>query len=282
MNEEASELTSYKRIVRIAAIFLTIPAASAMAAPALQMHRAVYDLSLGRTEPVSNITGIDGRMVVEWRGGPSCGGYTSLQRVVTHMTATGATGSSSDIRLSYWEAADGSEFRFTRTEYANGELTGREEGTATRERDGKVLVSRDGETPFEMEEDVLFPVEYNLALIEEAEAGHRIFSRPIFDGTEEGENPTTAFIGKPVSVQDDLAGMKVEGGGAALAGARAWPVRIGYFDVKDSEDGEGMATFEMGHLLFPNGVAAKLTLDYTDLELKGKLSELTYFAPGDC
>lgn len=273
---------SYKQIVQIAAIFLTIPAASAVAAPALQMHRAVYDLSLGRTEPVSNITGIDGRMVVEWRGGPSCGGYTSLQRVVTHMTAAGATAASNDIRLSYWEAADGSAFRFTRTEYANGELTGREEGTATREKSGKVQVSREGETPFEMEEDVLFPVEYNLALIKEAQAGHRIFSRPIFDGTEESENPTTVFIGKPVSAQEYLADLKVEGAGAVVTDAQAWPVRIGYFDAEDGEDGEGMATFEMGHLLFPNGVAAKLTLDYTDLELKGKLRELTYFAPGDC
>ncbi|MCF8470822.1 MAG: cell envelope integrity EipB family protein [Parvibaculum sp.] len=275
-------MTSCKRFVRIAAIFLTIPVTSAVAAPALQMHRAVYDLSLGRTEPVSNIIGLDGRMVVEWRGGPSCGGYTSLQRVVTHMTVTGEVPVGNDIRLSYWEAADGNEFRFTRTEYANGELTGREEGTATRKKGGKVQVLRDGETLFEMEQNVLFPVEYNLALIKEAEAGHRIFSRPIFDGTEESENPTTAFIGKPVSVQEDLAGMKVEGNGAALADVRAWPVRIGYFDAEGGEDSEGMATFEMGHLLFPNGVAASLTLDYTDLELKGKLSELTYFAPGDC
>lgn len=272
-------MTSCMRIARVTAIFLVATVATASASPALQMHRAVYELSLGRTEAVSDIAGIDGRMVVEWRGGPTCGGYTSLQRVVTHVTGTGEGTISNDVRLSYWEAADGNEFKFTRTEYTNGQLTAQEDGEARREKGGKLRISREGAEPGEMPAGVLFPVSYNRALIEKAQAGQRIFSKALFDGTEETENPTTAFIGKPVSFQGDEAAVRVDGNGRELAGMKPWPVRVSYFDARDKE---GLPSFEMGYVLFPNGISASLTLDYLDVELKGRLTELTYFAPDSC
>lgn len=273
-------MTKSLKTARIAAVFLLAGAGTAQAAPALQMHRAVYDLTLGRTQPVSDITGLEGRMVVEWRGGPTCGGYTSLQRVVTHATGVDEGIVSSDVRLSYWEAADGSEFKFTRTEYTDGRLTAQEEGTAQREKNGgNVRVSRDGEEPLAMPGDVFFPVAYNLALIEKAQAGQRIFSKPLFDGTEEGENPTTAFIGKPLADQWDEEATKVDGEGPALDRMQPWPVRVSYFDPADKE---GVPSFEMGYVLFPNGIAAALTLDYVDVQLKGRLSEVTYFEPDSC
>ncbi|ABS64416.1 Domain of unknown function DUF1849 [Parvibaculum lavamentivorans DS-1] len=273
-------MTRSLRIARFSAIFIIAGSMAAEAAPTLQMHRAVYDLTLGRTQPVSDITGIRGRMVVEWRGGPKCGGYTSLQRVVTHVTGVDDDSVSNDVRLSYWEAADGDQFTFTRTEYTNGQLTGQEEGSAERDKNGgSVRVFREGDEPLAMPGDVLFPIAYNLALIEKAQAGQRVFSRALFDGTEPGENPTTAFIGKPLSKQWVGEGVEVEGEGKSLSAMRPWPVRISYFDPADRE---GVPSFEMGYVLFPNGIAAELTLDYLDVQLKGRLSELTYFAPDSC
>ena len=267
----------FERLVPVITAFFVASTGAAVASPALQMHRAVYDLTLGHTQPVSDITGIEGRMVVEWRGGPGCGGYTSMQRVVTKVSVLDQGFVSNDVRLSYWEAADGSEFRFTRTEYTNGELTDRTEGTATREKSGDIKLLRDGDEPTVMPRETLFPMEYNLRLIEKAQAGQRVFSHPLFDGTEEVENPTTAFIGKTVSEQ--AFGAKVDGDGASLGEMKPWPVRISYFDPAD---GEGMPSFEMGYLLFPNGISATLSLDYLDVEVKGALSEVTYFDPGKC
>jgi hypothetical protein len=267
----------FERLVSVIIAFFVVETGVAAASPALQMHRAVYDLSLGHTQPVSDVTGIEGRMVVEWRGGPACGGYTSLQRVVTKVSVADQGFVSNDVRLSYWEAADGSEFRFTRTEYTNGELTDSEEGTATREKSGDIKLLREGDEPMAMPRETLFPMEYNLGLIEKAQAGHKVFSHPLFDGTEKGENPTTAFIGKTVPVQGLDA--KVDGKGAALAEMEPWPVRISYFDPAD---GEGVPSFEMGYLLFPNGISAMLSLDYLDVEVKGALSEVTYFDPDKC
>src|SRR5690606_32949655 len=158
--------------------------------------------------------GVDGRMVVEWRGGPACGGYTSLQRVVTKVGLVDRGVVSNDGRLSYWEAADGSEFRFTRTEYTDGELTDRQEGTGRREKSGEIKVLREGAEPLTMPSETLFPMAYNRELIEKAQAGQRVMSRPLFDGTEESENPTTAFIGKSLVAQGLDA--KVEGKGSTL------------------------------------------------------------------
>ncbi len=267
----------FERLVPVITAFFAASLAPAIAAPALQMHRAVYDLSLGHTQPVSDVTGVDGRMVVEWRGGPACGGYTSLQRVVTKVGLVDQGVVSNDVRLSYWEAADGSEFRFTRTEYTDGELTDRQEGTARREKSGEIKVLREGAEPLTMPRETLFPMAYNRELIEKAQAGQRVMSRPLFDGTEESENPTTAFIGKSLMAQGLDA--KVEGKGSVLSAMKPWPVRISYYDPAEQE---GVPTFEMGYLLFPNGISATLSLDYLDVEVKGRLSEVTYFDAEGC
>ncbi len=103
------------------AAFAPARAESGDAAPAVQMHRAVYDLSLDRVKNVSDIEGLQGRMVVEWRGGSACGGYISDQRVVILSSDAQGNSSTNDVRLSSWESLDGGEFRFERTEYANGE-----------------------------------------------------------------------------------------------------------------------------------------------------------------
>ncbi len=263
-----------------ALLFSVAVSGAASAAPVLQMHRAVYDLSLGRVEPVSDVSGIDGRMVVEWRGGPTCGGYTSTQRVVTRVTGVEGSFVSNDIRLSYFEAADGSEFTFARTEYTNGELTDQDDGTARREKNNEIKILREGAAPRTMPGEVLFPMEYNLAMIEKAENGERVFTQALFDGTEEGENPTTIFVGKSVSDQADRASAATRGEGAErLKGARHWPVRISYFEP---EDREGVPSFEMGFALFSNGISTELRLDYPDVEIKGALREIAYFPAGDC
>ncbi|MDO8840075.1 MAG: cell envelope integrity EipB family protein [Parvibaculum sp.] len=247
----------------------------------LQMHRAVYELSLGRSQAVSDVAGIEGRMVVEWRGGRECGGYTSMQRVVTQVTGDEDRAVSNDVRLSTWEAADGGEFRFTRTEYVNGQLVETESGIARRAAPkGAVTVEREGLPPIEIPGEVLFPVAYNLQLMAAAKAGRQLFSAPIFDGTEEGENPTNAFIGKTLAIPDDALSAAVSGSVAPLLSEMtARPVRLSYFD-RDAR--EGLPNFEMGYVLLSNGVSASLVLDYDDVVMNGRLSEVHYFAAGSC
>ncbi|MBX3505695.1 MAG: cell envelope integrity EipB family protein [Parvibaculum sp.] len=256
--------------------FLLVFGGAAQAVP-LQMHRAVYDLSLGRTEAASDIAGLDGRMVTEWRGGPACGGYTSTQRVVTRVTALDQSYMSNDIRLSYFEAANGGEFTYTRSEYTNGELTDQEDGTASRLEDGKISLLREGGVRRELPSGVLFPVQYHRTVIERAERGERVFELTLFDGTEERENPTTVFILKQ---RPETSEVPPEGKGAeVLKDVAHWPARISYFD---KEGGDGMPNFEMGMMLYANGIATDIRLDYIDIEIRARLKELTIFEDGAC
>ncbi|HEX7777229.1 MAG TPA: DUF1849 family protein, partial [Parvibaculum sp.] len=136
-----------------------------------QMHRAVYDLSIDHIKSTDELQAIDGRMVVEWRGGPGCEGYTSDQRVVTHSTDGNGHASYSDVRLNSWEALDGNDFRFDRTEYTDGKLSLRENGEVKRDG-GKITLTEPGKDPVTLPGDVMFPSVYNIALIKAAQEGH--------------------------------------------------------------------------------------------------------------
>ena len=250
------------------------------AAP-LQMHRAVYDLSLLKADTMSDIANVSGRMVVEWRGGPSCDGYTSLQRVVTDMRSDEGL-SRNDVRLSAWEALDGKSFRYERLTYFNGQ---RSEKVSGRVRSGpaadEASITIDGKPPVPLSGAVLFPASANIALIDAAQAGEKIVAQKVFDGAEEKATLSTAFIGKPVPPGKEARRVKILNAeaGKQLTGMKAWPMRVAYF-----EDGPGDSEpeFQMAFRLFPNGVVTKLELDYPDMSLAGHLVGLEYFSPGSC
>jgi hypothetical protein len=266
------------------AAFAPARAESGDAAPAVQMHRAVYDLSLDRVKNVSDIEGLQGRMVVEWRGGSACGGYISDQRVVILSSDAQGNSSTNDVRLSSWESLDGGEFRFERTEYANGELAARESGQVRRGLEGVVL-EMEGKKPQRLPAAVLFPTAFNLGLIQAAAERRTMFSGLLFDGSQSGMTAVTAFIGKPAPAPADARAVKIEnqGDGTSLKSALAWPVRMSYFDSGDStSEQDGTPSFEMGARLFPNGVMSSLLLDYEDASVKGELTKLEYFRPGSC
>lgn len=249
---------------------------------ALQMHRAVYDLSIGRVKTASEIDGLEGRMVVEWRGGPACDGYTSEQRVVTKSVDDNGKLLTSDVRLSSFEALDGSEYRFDRTEYMDGKLSAHETGHAYR-KDGKAYVEEDGGAPQELPGNVLFPTAFNFGLIGAAERGKRVYSGVLFDGTQSTASNVTAFITGPEGTPPDAGKVRVGnlGSGDPLKGARSWRVHMSYFDGGGEEE-DGTPSFEMGFAMFPNGVMSALSLDYDDVVMNGDLVQIDYFRPGSC
>lgn len=247
-----------------------------------QAHRAVYDLSLDHARSVSEVYGLEGRMVVEWRGGPACDGYTSDQRVVTHSLDSAGGVSLSDVRLNSWEALDGNEFRFDRTEYLDGKLSARESGIVRR-KGGKVTLEEPGKELQTLPRDVMFPSAFNMALTTAVLNGKSSFTRLLFDGTQTTVTSVTAFIGKAGAAPTDARSVRIKnrGDGNPLRGAQAWPVRMSYFDQDDGKV-DGMPSFEMGFHMFPNGVMSKLSLDYDDVILRGDLAQIEYFRPGSC
>lgn len=251
-----------------------------------QPHRAVYDLSLDHVTSASSVTGLEGRMVVEWRGGPKCDGYTSEQRVVTRTHDDTGGSSLSDVRLNAWEALDGSEFRFDRTEYLDGQLATHENGVAKR-KGGKAALSLGDDVPVELPDNVLFPNAFNLALTKAIAKGHLSFSRPLFDGAQEFASLVTAFIGRNEGAPKDVRGVVIKnlGAGIPLAQLKARRVHVSYFDMNDSVQGslsDAVPSFEMDYSVFPNGVFSAMRLFYEDAVIKGNLSDIEYFKSGSC
>lgn len=274
----------YVKRLLFAAAFVALgfagPSHGVEAAP-LQMHRAIYDLSLLKADSMSDIANVSGRMVVEWRGGPSCDGYTSLQRVVTDMRSDeGLT--RNDVRLSTWEALDGKSFRYERLTYFNGQRSEKVSGRVDSDPvSDKATISIDGKTSVPLSGAVLFPAAANVALIEAAQAGEKIVAQKVFDGAEEKATLSSAFIGKAVQPGKEARRVKILNAkaGKQLTGMKAWPVRVAYF-----EDGPGDSEpeFQMVFRLYPNGVVTNLELDYPDMSLAGHLVGLEYFSPGSC
>jgi hypothetical protein len=251
-----------------------------------QAHRAVYDLSLEHADPTSGIVSLEGRMVVEWRGGRSCDGYTSEQRVVTRSRDDTGQVSVSDVRLSAWESVDGDEFRFDRTEYLDGVLGTQEFGTAKRE-DGQVVLALEYGDPIVLPPDVLFPNAFNLQLTSAIRRGRSSFVHSLFDGAQKSASNVTAFFGGSEDAPADArqANAKNVDAGIPLTAMRVRLVHMSYFDrdadVPDNA-GDTPPSFEMGFSVFPNGVMSNLRMVYPDAVIKGELKDIEYFKPGSC
>jgi len=251
-----------------------------------QPHRAVYDLNLDHASSDGGVTGLEGRMVVEWRGGPACEGYTSEQRVVTKSTDDTGRVSVSDVRLSAWESVDGNEFRFDRTEYTDGVLGTQEFGKAKR-RDGKVVLELEYGDPIELPPDVLFPTAFNAELTKAIARGKSSYVHLLFDGAQKYATNVTAFIGKkeqPAGAAG-LIPIKNAPEGVSLAQMKERTLHISYFDLDpevQADTADTAPSFEMDQSVFPNGVMGNLKLIYEDASINGVLKDIEYFKPGSC
>ncbi len=251
-----------------------------------QAHRAIYDLSLDNVNSDSSVASLDGRMVVEWRGGPRCEGYTSEQRVVTRSLDDQGQSSVHDIRLNAWESLNGNEFRFDRVEYFNGRKEVHEYGTAKRENGTVALVLNEEEPRF-LPDNVLFPSAFNLAMNKAMTRGWTSFSHPLFDGAQDSATLVTAFIGKPTAPVDDARKIKIghQRYGMPLFRLKARLIHMSYFDLGNETPDvlpDTSPSFEMEFSAFPNGVMSNLRLFYDDAVVKGDLKALEYFKPGSC
>ena len=115
-------------------------------------------------------------------------------------------------------------------------------------------------------------------IIEAARAGKTVLSFPVYDGSESGEKlyDTLTVIGKAIpagSQPPDDAAAQVP----ALAKLTRWPVTISYFDhesAKQQQTGEQTPVYAIAFELYENGISRKLTLDYTDFSISGKMTSL--------
>lgn len=247
-------------------------------------HRAVYDISLDRASPGSGVTDMTGRMVYELTGNV-CEGYTQNMRFVTRMSGQEGDAQISDLRTSSWEEAAGGRMRFDLKQYRNDELEEETKGQADREGSGgpvDVRLRAPTNKGLKIDGNALFPMQHSQELIRAARRGTRVFTVPLYDGSEKGEKVylTTSFIGD--RLEDGQAGVPqklAEAGG--LAALPSWPVSISYFEPSGQKV-DAVPSYELSFRFFDNGISTRLHIDYGDFAIRGELAGLTMLPATKC
>ena len=153
------------------------------------------------------------------------------------------------------------------------------DGAASKSGDGalSVRLMRPQPSRLDLDQDVVFPTEHIVRIIEAAKAGERTLSLKAFDGSDTGRKvfQTLTIIGKEASAQPSEKAAQA----AQLKNLKRWPVTISYFDEgkKDSAP-----AYTLSFELYENGVSRALKLDYGDFVLAGEMKKLEFLPATAC
>jgi len=255
---------------------LVLGAPDVLAAPQLQSHRAIYELSLARARQGSGIQNVQGRLVLEWA--QVCDGYILNQRLVTETLDVDGDVSIYDYSVASWESLDGLRFRYNSRNLVNGNLIEETDGTARmdgRKGGGEARFAKPEQKMVALPVGAIFPTEHTAQIIEAALAGRSALPALVFDGSGlESIYDTFAAIGR-----GGEAAVRGEGDVSLLQGRRSWPVTLSYFPQGSKE---AIPDFEIGFRLYDNGIAGDIHLGYADFALDGRLARLQRLPATGC
>lgn len=266
--------------------FVSIPA---FAAPAfgqvspLAPHQALYVLKNADLSQRSGIVAITGLMSVGFAGA-ACEGYTSDARIALNIQRRGGKRVVSDLNSSSWEQGDGRSFRFNSQQKLNNRVSEATSGRAelddkTQAGEGQMLKPRPAK--FTLPKSVIFPTEYTKRVIAAAKSGKKIYQALIFDGTDGDKTVSSlALIGKlkPPGTLKPPFKIKAQ---ETLSKLPAWPVEVSYYALDDRRS-EQTPTYRVNLLLYENGVATDMRMQYSDFTLKTELKSLEIKKPPQC
>ena len=248
-------------------------AGGAAAAPPVDPHRAIYDLSLARVGDGGQVTQARGKLEFEWAD--ACTGWTISQR--TRITLVAGEGQVIEFgwSLNALEAKDGSQYRFFIRRFNPGQPPEEVKGTALKDESGG------GSAAFQLPEDsrlelpkgTLFPTEHSLLMLEAAARGEPNLGRVVFDGSgDEGIFFVNAAVTEALP-----ADVKLPFESPLLKGQASWRINLAYFSLDETV---AEPEHEQALRLYANGVVDDLILDYGDFALRATLETLEPLAGG--
>jgi hypothetical protein len=251
------------------------------AAVNIKAHRAVYDLKLERSSEGSNITGADGRMVMELTGSACEGWSTSFRRVMEMRPVEGET-QLFDNQVASWESGDGLSLQLNDKQFINNQLESetklKAEMEGDRSKGGKGVIDEPKSERFELPSGVLFPIAHQKHIMEAAERGETRDVSILFDGASGSKvYKVISFIGRR---KDPGADKHVD---KSLLSIPSWPLSVTFYEYKkDETTSEELPSYQISFPIYENGVAGTLTIDYGDYVLSGRLTSLELLDQADC
>ncbi|MEP2944160.1 MAG: DUF1849 family protein [Hyphomicrobiales bacterium] len=253
----------------------TLSAFSASMAP----HRAVYDIKFQSAQADSKIIGGSGKWVLELNGA-ACTGYNVSYRFVTQLEDNDGINFLLDTRGKNFESGEGNAFDFSNSTYQDNRIIEDVKGVASR-KDGSIGVrlSRPEAVDTVLSEDVQFPVQHFIKLIEKAKAGEKLVSSTVYEGVEGGMAAfdVTAAIAKEGEVEK---GKSLPYQALEDKKLRRWPVSLSYYRITDEQD--TTPEWANSFVLYENGVTRQFVFDYGQFALTGTMRELEFLPEEDC
>lgn len=237
----------------------------------LLSHRAIYSLALGEARRGGEIIAVKGQIHVETAD--TCDGWTLYQRLSIGLVDRDGAEVASETAFASWETKDGLHFRFHQLGRADGRDDELINGTATADplRPGRARFVDPERRDIPLPAGTLFPIGHLAALITAAEAGKRIFSAVVFDGSSLA-NPSqvSAFIGD----RETLPSLLDQG-----EAVTAWPVRAAFFPLGGAAE---IPDVEIGIVLQADGVMREIELVYEDFSIRAELTGIEIIPPIAC
>ena len=170
-----------------------------------------------------------------------------------------------DMRYTGWESDDGIRYWFFASNKVDGvrndvrgrALKGLENGT------GNANYSIPEALKVPLPKGTLFPLGHTLWLIERALAGERQVYNTLFDGTQQGVQKVTAFIGEKMQYGEHITKEQAKLLGP-LSQRPGWNIRMGFYELNTQNS---MPAYEMEVLQLDNGITPSLVLDYLDFTI---------------
>jgi hypothetical protein len=256
-----------------AAMFCAAVPAFAAEEVALAPHRAVYDLTLARSQGKAPMQAVRGRILYDFSGS-ACEGYALQFRQVSELDSGEGKAALSDLRSVTWEDGASKSFRFNSQNMLNQQAVDTVDGKAERGADGTIVtLTKPQAKTFSIDAAVVFPSDHMRRIIAAAREGKTILEFPVYDGSETGEKVynTLTVIGRAIA-PDQKVPTDAAAGQAALAKLQRWPVSISYFDK--SGKGEQTPAYAISFELYENGISRALALDYNEFVITGQMSSL--------
>jgi EipB-like len=237
-------------------------------------HRAVYELTLGKTRGKASVQNARGRILYDFSGNV-CEGYTLEFRQVAELDNGEGKISLSDLRSNTWEDGAAKSYRFASQNHLNQRLLDAVDGKAERSTGGvAVTLTKPEARKLDLDAAIVFPTEHVRRIIQAARASQTILEFPIYDGSETGEKVYNSLtvIGREIRPGErDLA--DAASGNNVLSKMRRWPITVSYFE-RNKPAGEQTPVYAISFDLYENGVSRTLVLDYNDFSITGVLKAL--------
>jgi hypothetical protein len=260
-----SSITNYKIPLLLVLLLLSSRESQAGASTKLfQPHRAFYEMSLGKIKNNSDIIGVEGRMIFEWRR--LCDGWSVNQRYLMRYQRDIANDIVTDAEYNSWESNDGTRYRFNINHRMPKERNSNIEGTATYssgQKSGVVQFKAPKRKEYKLPMLTMFPSNHTFALLDAAQAKKNFLVVPVFDGSE---LETAVSVSSVIGAKKTLKEKK-----SNLLPANYWPIRMAFFPAKDTQISP---SYEITINIHENGVSSSLVLDYQDYTVNVKLVKL--------